>query len=415
MGLFESNSAWDQSAGSLQVFKLYGGWAQNDSSMSQLRLAIQAIRQRGLALAVEVGPLVQTDECGFQIEGFAGEEGIITLQRIKSAGGELNFVAFDEPYYYGHYYDGPQACRWTAEKIAKDMDSFIQRAREIFPTAIFGDIEPLTGPADDIAYRAWLETFRAVNGYDLAFLHLDIDWADTSWPEQVKSVEVYGLEQNVPVGLIYTGNSQDQTDEAWLAIAGERVKRYELESGGIPAHVIFQSWHDRPDNALPEDDPFTFTGFIKSYFEDKSALGFQEGTSGNLALKKEVSVSRQMTGSEGVYAVDGDPGTVWNAGNDAPQWIEIDLGANFNIQEIRLVISQYPDGVTSHRILVKGSGTGGENTPIHTFESETAESDILTFTPAEPLLGIQFVRIETAASPSWVAWREIEVIQAGEE
>ena len=90
MDLFKPEAAWEQSAGSIQVFKLYGGWAQNDSTISELRLAIQAIRQHGLALAVEVGPLIATDDCGFQIEGFAGEEGIETMERIKTAGGELN-------------------------------------------------------------------------------------------------------------------------------------------------------------------------------------------------------------------------------------------------------------------------------------------------------------------------------------
>ena len=113
--------------------------------------------------------------------------------------------------------------------------------------------------------------------------------------------------------------------------------------------------------------------------------------------------------------MDGDPGTVWNSGGDAPQWIEIDLGAPNDIQEIRLVISQYPDGLTSHRIRIMGPGTGGEYSELQLFEGETSESDILIYSATEPLQGIQFIRIETAASSPWVSWREIEVIQAVEK
>jgi len=37
---------------------------------------------------------------------------------------------------------------------------------------------------------------------------------------------------------------------------------------------------------------------------------------------------------------------------------------------------------------------------------------VLEYTPPQPIGGIQFVRIQTIQSPSWVAWREIEVIAA---
>ncbi len=409
MDLFQPDAPWDRTASYLQVYKLYGGWAARDSTTSQLSQAITAIRQRGLALAVELGPLNPgSDECGLYIEGFAGEEGVATVKRIQATGGNLNLIAFDEPYFYGHIYDGEKACRWPAEKIAQDVNTFITHVRAIYPDLIIGDIEPLTGAGNADAYKAWLDTFRAVNGYDLAFLHLDIDWSNTRWPEEVKKLGDYGNQINVPTGVIFTGNYQDQTDEAWLSIAGERIKRYEA-TGGQLDHIIFQSWNDKPDRALPESDPYTFTGFIKTYFENKSALGFQAGASDNLALGKSVQVSHQITGNEGQWVVDGDPGTIWNSGDGPPQWIEIDLGAPYELREIRLVVSQYPAGYTQHRVLAKAAG--GEFTLLHTFEGETKDSDILVFTAADPLQGMQVIRIETTASPSWISWREIEVLR----
>jgi hypothetical protein len=411
MDLFTPHSEWTQAAAYIQVFKLYGGWAARDSTDAQLRQAIAEIRQRGFALGVELGPLNPTDQCGIYIEGFAGEEGVRTVKRIKALGGELNFIAFDEPYYYGHFYDGEQACNWPAEKIARDIDAFIRLVRAEFPDVIIGDIEPLTGAAGAKAYNDWLDTFHAVNGYDLAFLHLDIDWSNTGWPEMAKAVQDHGQRIGIPIGIIYTGNFQDETDEAWLSIAGERVKRYESVSGVEPDHVIFQSWNDKPDRVLPDSEPFTFTGFIRTYFEDKSALGFQTQNIENVALKKNVRVSRLVDGYGGESAVDGDPGTSWSSGEHALQWIEIDLGAAYDIREIRLLPSQYPAGATRHRIRGKGPDTGGSFIDLHIFAGPSEDSKWLVVSPPEPWPAIQIIRIETTASPSWVAWREIEILR----
>ena len=241
-----------------------------------------------------------------------------------------------------------------------------------------------------------------------------MDWSNSTWPELVKSVTDYGRQLEVPIGIIYTGNFQDTTDEAWLSIAGQRVKRYELQAGGQPDQVLFQSWNDKPDHTLPESDPYTFTGFIQTYFEDKSALGIRtQGIGANLAFGKDVRASVSDRTHPPEQAVDGDPGTWWSAGNSAPQWIEIDLGTPHDIQEIRLNVSQSPAGVTHHRVIGKGPGTDGEFVTLHIFDGPTEDSQVLSFKPDQPWKGIQVIRVETAASPSWVAWREIEVIDAG--
>ncbi|MGE5529697.1 MAG: hypothetical protein ACM3X6_11235 [Patescibacteria group bacterium] len=89
------------------------------------------------------------------------------------------------------------------------------------------------------------------------------------------------------------------------------------------------------------------------------------------------------------------------------------MGSESTVAEIRLLVSQSPAGATTHRILAKGPGTKNRYTPLVTLKGETADSQLLSFKPPEPLKGIRYVKIETTASPSWIAWREIEVI-AGE-
>ena len=417
MQLFQPGAGWENAARHLQVFKLYGEWVAYQATDEELRQVVTEIQRLGLALAVEAGPLTARDGCGQGIEGFAGiQEGLHIARRIQQAGGVLHLLAMDEPYYFGHFYDGPNACRWTDKRIAQEIGGYIQGLRSLFPELIVGDTEPLAGKAGAPQYQAWMVAFRAVNGYDLAFLHLDIDWSRPNWPAEALSVEQFGRERRVPVGLIYTGNFTDADDEAWLSIAGERIKRYELEAGGNPQQVLFQSWHDKPDHLLPDTEPYTFTGLIRAYFEDKTLLGVRrEGAGANLAYGKSVRYSNALPGYPGAQAVDGDPGTWWSAGDFKPQWFEIDLGQEYTIQSIRLLPSQSPAGQTIHRLLGRGEAAGAPFLTLHSFVGITQDMQPLAFTPDRPWLGIRYLRLETIDSPSWVAWREIEVIDAGSQ
>jgi len=109
--------------------------------------------------------------------------------------------------------------------------------------------------------------------------------------------------------------------------------------------------------------------------------------------------------------VDGNPRTQWNSGEGPTQWIEIDLGAAYDIQEIRLLPYRYEPGVTVHKILGKGSPTGAFEI-LYTFESQISDSPLLARASPAPWRGIRIVRIETSFSPVPIGWREIEVLQA---
>jgi hypothetical protein len=110
--------------------------------------------------------------------------------------------------------------------------------------------------------------------------------------------------------------------------------------------------------------------------------------------------------------VDGDSGTFWSAGDDAPQWIEIDLGKPHDIGAVRLLTSQYPEGDTLHRVMGKGPGADEVFHELTRFESSTKDGQWLEFSPTQPWSEIRYIRVETLASPSWIAWREIEAITA---
>lgn len=142
-------------------------------------------------------------------------------------------------------------------------------------------------------------------------------------------------------------------------------------------------------------------------------LGFKrEGAGANLALEKSVKASRQTADNPAWMVVDGNPSTWWSAGDSPPKWIEIDLGDEYSVSEFRLTTSQYPAGQTVHKLWVKGTGTGNEYRLLTTFIGNTQDGNTLTFAPDTSVRGVQFVKVETVTSPSWVSWRKIEVIAA---
>ena len=405
MDLFEANAPWEQAAGRIDVFKLYGEWV-DFTTAGQLETAVAGIAERGMVLGVEAGPLDPPAECGHGVEGFAGSDsGRRLASRIRTAGGTLQVIALDEPWYFAHVYDGPQACHWTVEQVAEGVAAFVAAVREEFPWVIVGDIEPTPKPVTAAGLAEWMAAYEAAVGEPMAFLHLDLDWSQPDWSALALEVQTAGDARGVPTGIIYTGGAAP-SDELWMGLAGQRVLDHEDRDGGAPDHVVFQSWNDHPDFALPETDALAFTGFMNRYFDDRSSLGLA-GTSTSLAFRRPTVVSAALADAPADHAVDGDPDTLWNAGAGPPAWIEIDLGEARALSLIRLYVGQSPEGATEHRVYGRADA-GGAGTLLGTLAGATSDYQVLELAAAgwSP---VRFVRIETVASPSWVAWREIEI------
>lgn len=128
----------------------------------------------------------------------------------------------------------------------------------------------------------------------------------------------------------------------------------------------------------------------------------------NLAYEKPVTASRSLPGEPPENAVDDNAGTQWGAGDGPVQWIQVDLQGNYRVTEVRLLVAQYPAGNTVHRVQVRVSGSDAFVT-VHEFSGSTNDNNWLVFEPDAPLDNVIQIRVQTIASPSWVAWKEIQV------
>jgi hypothetical protein len=124
-----------------------------------------------------------------------------------------------------------------------------------------------------------------------------------------------------------------------------------------------------------------------------------------------VAASASIALSLPELAFDGDLDTLWSSGAHPPQWIEVDFGRPVDVASLELVVSQFPAGLTVHRLI--GRAEDGTETQLHEFRGPTTDGQILSVAPFQPYRDVRVLRIETVESPSWVAWREIRIQTSG--
>jgi F5/8 type C domain/RTX calcium-binding nonapeptide repeat (4 copies) len=127
---------------------------------------------------------------------------------------------------------------------------------------------------------------------------------------------------------------------------------------------------------------------------------------GDLARGRPVSASLSLPDRPAERAVDGRLNGYWG-GFYAPQWIEIDLGRPEAVDRITLAVAQFPDGLTDHVILGKAKPDDRWH-GLAELKGVTHDGEVLTATARRPWT-VEYVRVETRTSPSWVAWKEIAV------
>ncbi len=127
----------------------------------------------------------------------------------------------------------------------------------------------------------------------------------------------------------------------------------------------------------------------------------------NIAMGKKVTASNFLATEPPEFAVDGDVTTQWGSGGGPPQWFEVDLGVTGDLTRISLIVAQFPEGQTEHRILT--AHTADDFSELTVLSGNTKDGDRLEWSGNS--VSVRYVRIETVTSPSWVSWKEVEIYQ----
>lgn len=273
--LFTGAAPWSRSSSRVSIFKVYASIINtslpNAITDAQIRQAFVDLERRGISLAVEWGPLTPeagARQCGMGVEGFDGVNALVIANRIKDLGGNLRYIAMDEPFHYA-----TSVCKWTPQQIAANAAISIAEMKRIFPNVLIGDIEPIPGdPQVWPKYGEWIDAIEAAMGQPLTFFHADIDWRRSDYPQAFETIRQTVATKRIPLGVIYNGTDSDTTDLGWVSNAQKHYESVEVQLGLIPEHAIFQSWNRNPRHLLPESDPTTFTHLINTYFRTRTSL-----------------------------------------------------------------------------------------------------------------------------------------------
>ena len=106
-------------------------------------------------------------------------------------------------------------------------------------------------------------------------------------------------------------------------------------------------------------------------------------------------------------AIDGDSSSVWSSQQPAPQWFSVVLDDLYLVNRIQLEVTQAPSGLTTHEIWL-GNGSGSR-TLFQRLPNVLTEDGQLIDVAVNPPRVVDEVFILTLDSPSWVAWREINI------
>jgi hypothetical protein len=276
--LFRPDAPWSKAAAQVKVFETSTQFV-NRGSDEQVRRMLDDLRQRHMKLAL--GALMQTQppNCGQNVEGYAAAGAMAAIaEKIKRLGSELDYVAMDEPLWFGHRYDGPQACHASIADIARNVAGNVAAIRRVFPAVRIGDQEPFpvdsTSPAwlDEIAQ--WIAAYRAATGENLAFLQTDMGW-HVPWRQPLGALSAMLTAAGITYGVIYDGDPDAPTGLAWAQQAEQRFVAVESDPATTPAQAVLYSWMLHPAHFLPESQPGTMTWLVNRYAAADTHLTLQ--------------------------------------------------------------------------------------------------------------------------------------------
>jgi hypothetical protein len=266
--MWTPDAPWKGVAGHTRVILFSPGILLRAKDDDLLKQAFSDMKRRNIDFAVELGLLTRTDKCQAKFEGYLDDIEAVRriVDRISRTGGDLRYIAMDEPFYYGHQYSGPGACHESAAELARRIAGSIAVVRKVFPNVQIGDeevVDSSRAATDELA--GWADVFKEATGEPLAFLHTDVSWSQAAMRNLVPLSAALKT-RHVPLGVMYNAEGDATTsDEVWTQNAKEHFAEINGVLGVHPDHAVFQSWVTRPSRMMPEDQPGTLTNLALAY------------------------------------------------------------------------------------------------------------------------------------------------------
>jgi hypothetical protein len=239
--------------------------AQTLNRLSEGELANLAARLKQHHVALDVAVLAQNwvnePECGRGVEGYSTPAANVKLAaKLQRAGAPVSYIGMDEPLFFGHYYNGKNACHSSIDNVVERVSVNLREYLKVYPNATIVDAEPFPGVSNHAGwqddYKSWMAAFHAAVGRPIGGLNIDINWPP-QWQQTLDSVVTFARGQRLPIGIFYWAESKgapgaDVTNEQWLSSAEQNFTQIEKVMGIIPDRAIFASWSKFPRHSISD-------------------------------------------------------------------------------------------------------------------------------------------------------------------
>jgi hypothetical protein len=229
MDVFKPNAPWSTAASKISAFNISAQFVLRGND-EQLRIVIDDLKRRRIGLAVELGLLVGAGRCGKGVEGYGSPAAVEAVaKRIKSHGGQIDYVAMDEPVWFGHIFKsgsgGRTGCQDTVADLVEQIAPKVAILRRYFPNIQIGDVEPINSrnpqSIDDVTKFA--DLLNRKTGMKLAFVHADVVW-NTNWQPMLEQLANRLRTRGIRFGVICDGDASVGGDKAWVNQALQRCR-----------------------------------------------------------------------------------------------------------------------------------------------------------------------------------------------
>ena len=266
--MWKSNAPWETVARSVKVIQ-FAPASVDRANMSDLKQAVEDIKRRNISLAIGDGLLIRSDRCRSNTEAYVNQpqlEG--TFQKLKNSGADVKYVTMDEPFFFGHKDSSKTSCHESPEVLAHALAQSMAIVRKYFPNAQFGADEVVDADTNWVQELArWTDTFKAITGEPLAYIHADLDWSEGA-VRNLAPLAAALKQRHVALGVIYDADRfNNNSDENWSRNTVAHFAKVENQVGVHPDQAVLESWVRYPTKMLPENAPGTFTNVVLQYIQ----------------------------------------------------------------------------------------------------------------------------------------------------
>jgi len=277
--LFSGTTSWPSTAARTTVFGLYAGWVA-DIDTATLASVVNFLSAHQIPIELEAPSLQATATCGTGVEGYVPYGQSLAdftngyLQRLRALGADVRYIKVDEPFFFGSIAaSSANSCAWPEAQVAHDVADYVQLVHATYPSTEVGDVEPIItagyGTDPVTAISGWHDAFTKAMGTPFPFFVADMDFGNPGWPALAVQMQQTMRARGEQFGIIFIGDTTDTSDGTWSSATLARAQTFASTSGSAPDFVFFQSWDPYPHACLPESDPTTFTGVVKSYIDSR--------------------------------------------------------------------------------------------------------------------------------------------------